>query len=113
MVGRLLGVTSPRSMPGNVLSPTSQESEIESGEYQNDSDVDRQPRPEPVPEEQDIDRNDDGCEQQHVQYGSRLTSHFSPRSSVNSPFGARVYVAVTRMKPLGRRGAFESPKKTC
>jgi hypothetical protein len=61
---------------------TFQESEVEGREYQDDSYVHRQSFPEPVLEEQDIDRDDHGCHQDYVECGGRLVSHFSPRSTV-------------------------------
>jgi hypothetical protein len=59
-----------------ALSGMFQESEIEGREYQNDPYIYRQPFPESVPEEQNIDSDDHGCQQQYVKYGSRLSSHF-------------------------------------
>ena len=55
-----------------------QESEVEGCEYQDDSYIHRQPFPEPVLEEQEIDRDDHGCHQDYVECGARLTSLFSP-----------------------------------
>ena len=59
-----------------AVSWTFQESEVDGRQYQNDPYVYRQPLPESVPEEQDIYNDDDGCQQQYVKYGSRLSSHF-------------------------------------
>ena len=66
---------------------TFQESEVEGCEYQDDSYVHRQPFPEPVLEEQDIDRDDHGCHQDYVECGGRLASHFSPRLTVRRSSG--------------------------
>ena len=55
-----------------------QESEVEGCEYQNDSCVHRQAFPEPVHEEQDIDRDDHGCHQNYIECGDHLASNFSP-----------------------------------
>src|SRR5262245_50499382 len=54
-----------------------QESEIKGHEYQDDSDVHRQPFPKRVPEEEEIDGDDDGCQQHHIEYGRCLASHCS------------------------------------
>jgi hypothetical protein len=62
------------------VSWTFQESKVKRGEYQNDSYIYHQPFPELVFEEQEIYSDDNGCPQQYVKYGSRLDSHFSPRS---------------------------------
>jgi hypothetical protein len=60
-------------------SGTLQESEVEGCEYKDDSYVDGQPFPEPILEEQEIHRDDNGCHQHHVKYVSRLVPHFNPR----------------------------------
>jgi hypothetical protein len=44
-----------------------EESEVEGSEYQDNSYVRRQPFPEPVSEEQQIDRDDRGCHQDPVE----------------------------------------------
>lgn len=66
---------------------TFQESEVEGPEYEDDSYVHRQPFPEPVFEEQEIDRDDHGYHREYVECGSRLASHFSPRSKVRRSSG--------------------------
>ncbi len=66
---------------------TFQESEVEGCEYQDDSYVHHQPFPEPVLEEQDIDRDDYGCHQDYVECADRLASHFSPRLTVRRSSG--------------------------
>jgi hypothetical protein len=57
---------------------TFQESEVEGGEYQDDSYIHRQPFPEPVFEEQEIYRDDNGRQQHCIEYGSRLVTHLCP-----------------------------------
>jgi hypothetical protein len=62
-------------------SGTFQESEVKGREYQDDPNVHREPSPESVLEEQQIDRGDHGCHQDYVKYGGRLTSHDARPSS--------------------------------
>src|SRR5215470_7649256 len=66
-------------------SGTLQESEVEGCEYEDDSYVHRQSFPEPILEEQEIDRNDHSCHQQYVEYGGRLISHISPLHQSGAP----------------------------
>jgi hypothetical protein len=74
--------TTRRAPRGRLArSRTLQESEVEGREYQDDSCVHRQPFPEPVPEEREIDRHDHGNHQDYVEYRGLLTSHFSLRFS--------------------------------
>jgi hypothetical protein len=47
-----------------------EESQVESGEDQDNTNVDRQPFPESVSEEQDIDTDDDGCHRHHAKHDS-------------------------------------------
>jgi len=99
---RLRGGRSPPSNPCTTppgsarrSSWTFQESEVEGCEYEDDSYVHRQPFPEPVLEEQDIDRDDHGCHQDYVECGGRVASHFSPRLKFGAPTkrltGSRIY----------------------
>jgi hypothetical protein len=62
-----------------------QVSELEGSEYQDDTYVHRQPCPEPVLEEQDIDRDDHGYYQGYVKCGCHLALHFIRRSTVRRP----------------------------
>lgn len=55
----------------------SEESQIESREHQDDADIDDQPFPESVPEEREIDADDNGDHRQHVKRDGNLSSHFS------------------------------------
>jgi hypothetical protein len=61
--GWRLGATAAAGSPHPLRSWTFQESEIEGCEYQDDSYVDREPFPDPILEEQDIDRDDHGYHQ--------------------------------------------------
>ena len=56
-----------------------QKSEVEGGEYQDDSYIHRQSFPEVIFEEQEIDSNDNGYQQQYIQCGSHGDSHVSLR----------------------------------
>src|SRR5262249_61983117 len=51
------------------------ESEVEGDENQHNSHVHREPSPEPISEEQHIDRNDHGRHQQYVESAGHLDSH--------------------------------------
>lgn len=57
-----------------------QEPQVERPKYQDNSDVCYQPRPELVPEEQDVHTDHDGYHREHVKHDDRLSSHrlFSP-----------------------------------
>jgi hypothetical protein len=57
-----------------------QESQVERCEHQDDSYIHHQPFPEPVPEEQDIHTDYDGCQQRYVKYDRCLSRHFSHQS---------------------------------
>jgi hypothetical protein len=52
-----------------------QEPQVEGGKYQDDSDVYYQPRPEVVPEEEDVRADHDGDHREHVQHDGCLSSH--------------------------------------
>jgi hypothetical protein len=54
-----------------------QESQVESSEHQDDSNIHCQPFPESVSEEQQIYTDYDGCHRQNVKHGSYLSAHFS------------------------------------
>lgn len=60
-------------------SGTFQKSEVEGYEHEDDPHVDRQTLPEAVPEEQDIDHDDQDYHRAQVQCGDRPPSHFSLR----------------------------------
>ena len=62
------------SVPWNC-SRTLQEPEIERHEHQDNSDVYCQPRPELVPEEQDVHADHYAYHREHVKYGGCLSSH--------------------------------------
>jgi hypothetical protein len=57
---------------------TAQESEVESYEHQDDTNIHGQPFPEPVSEEQDIYSDYDGYHRHHVKHDGYLSAHFSP-----------------------------------
>jgi hypothetical protein len=64
---------------GPPCSWTFHESKVESGEYQDESNIHHEPFPEPVPEEQDVYR-DDGSHQRHQEKeSSRAAFHFRPQ----------------------------------
>lgn len=65
-----------------MFNSTSGESQVESGEYQDNSDIHHQPFPDPVSEEQKIYSDDDGYQQHHVKHDICLSYHLSPQ--VNS-----------------------------
>jgi hypothetical protein len=56
-------------------SSTFQECEIECREYRDDPDVYQQPRPEAVPEEQDVHADHDDYQDEHVKHDGCLASH--------------------------------------
>ena len=92
----LLGLWRPNGLRLSRAAPppcswTFQESEVEGCEYQDDSNVHRQPFPEPVLEEQEIDRDDHGCHQDYVECGGHPASHFSPRLTVRRSSGCLTY----------------------
>jgi hypothetical protein len=59
-----------------------QEPEVEGDKYQDDSYVRRQPLPEPVFEEQQIDRDDHDYHQYHKECGGHPTSHVNALANV-------------------------------
>src|SRR5262245_61759414 len=59
------------------LSWVFEESEVECCEHEDDSYVHREPFPEPVSEEQNIDRDDHGRHQGYVKRNGRLASHLN------------------------------------
>ena len=59
-----------------LCSWTLQEPEIERREYQDDSDVDYQPLPDVVPEEQDVRADHDGYQRDHVKHDDCASSHY-------------------------------------
>jgi hypothetical protein len=59
------------------ISWTLQEPQTERGEYQDDPDVYYQPIPELVPEEQDVNTDNDGNQRKHEKYDGCLPSHRS------------------------------------
>jgi hypothetical protein len=67
-----------RRHPMGGASWTFEEPEVEGGEYQDDADIHHQPFPEPVFEEQEIHRDDNGRQQHWIKYDSRLATHFRP-----------------------------------
>jgi hypothetical protein len=54
---------------------TPQEPPIDRPEYQDNPDVYYQPRPEVMPEEQDVCADHDACHREHVKHDDRLFSH--------------------------------------
>jgi hypothetical protein len=56
-------------------SSTLQERQIECREYHDDPDVYQQPRPEEVPQEQDVHADHYGYQGEHVKHDGRLSSH--------------------------------------
>jgi len=64
-----------RAVSRRLHSSTLQESQIECREHQDNSDVYYQPRPEVVPEEQDVHADHDGYHREHIQDGACLSSH--------------------------------------
>jgi hypothetical protein len=54
---------------------TLEEPEIEGHKYQDNSDVNEQPIPEVVPEEQDVHADHDGYHREHVKHDDRPASH--------------------------------------
>src|SRR6516225_7785331 len=52
-----------------------QERQIERPEHENNSDVHYQPRPEPVPQEQDVHADHDDYQREHVKDDGCLSSH--------------------------------------
>jgi hypothetical protein len=57
---------------------TPQESQVESCEHQDDSNIHYQPFPESVSEEHQIYPDDDGYDRRHKKYDGHLSAHFSP-----------------------------------
>ena len=58
-----------------VLAGTLQEPQIERREHQDNSDVNYQPLPQLVPEEQDVHADHDGYQGEHVKHDGCLSSH--------------------------------------
>jgi hypothetical protein len=58
------------------------ESEVESCEHQNDANINRQPFPEPISEEHEIDTDYGGCHRYHIKHDSYLSAHSSGNSHV-------------------------------
>ena len=58
-----------------LRSCTLQEPQIERHEHQDNPDVHYQPRPELVPEEQDVNANHDAYHREHVKHVGCLSSH--------------------------------------
>jgi hypothetical protein len=54
-----------------------EESQVESGEDQDNANIRYQPFPESVSEEHEIYSNDDGCHRHHVKHDSHLSAHLS------------------------------------
>ncbi len=61
-----------------------QKSQVERCEYQDDSYIHQQPFPEPVPEEQEIHTDHDGCQQHYIKYDRCLSRHFSHQSKLKA-----------------------------
>lgn len=83
--GESRGPRSPSGEP-DPSSRTLQEPEVESCEDKDDSYVHRQPCPESVSEEQQIDRDDHGCHHDDVKCRGRLDPHFSPPANGTDPW---------------------------
>src|SRR6476646_7686184 len=78
----------PATSSMGLPSPILHEPEVEREEHQHDPDVDRQPLPGLVPEEQQVDANDDDDHREHVESYPSLSSHGSIllRSAVDEQF---------------------------
>jgi hypothetical protein len=61
---------------GALWSWTPEESEVESGEYQDDADICGKPFPESVSEEQNIYTDYDDCHRYDVKHDRNLAAHF-------------------------------------
>jgi hypothetical protein len=91
-------------------SGTFQEPQIEGPEHQDNSDVYQQPRPELVPEEQDIHADHDGYHRDHVKHDGCRSSHrfvllCAAERSKNSVCLRRLRTAASRSgRRSGRRG---------
>src|SRR6266849_3739331 len=57
---------------------TPEESQVESGEHQDNANIHCQPFPESVSEEHEIYTDYDGYHRHHVKHDSYLSAHFSP-----------------------------------
>ena len=89
-----------------------QEPQIEGHEYQDNSDVYYEPRPELVPEEQDVHADHDGYHREHVKHDGRLSSHRlfllwvdprCPRAAVDRGDGVSTLLGLSRaMDPSER-----------
>ena len=64
-----------RPVVGRLRSWTLQEPQIDRREYQDNPDVNDQPNPELVPEEQDVHADHDGYHREHVKRGGYPVSH--------------------------------------
>jgi len=53
------------------------EPQIERREYQDNTDVHHQPRPELVPEEQDVHADHDAYQREHVKHDGNLSAHLA------------------------------------
>src|SRR6516164_5146417 len=60
-----------------MISARSEESQVESSEYQDDADIHHQSSPESVSEERDIHTDYNGCHHHSVKHASYLSVHFS------------------------------------
>jgi len=76
------GVVRHARATASPCSETPQESEVEGCEHQDNSQVRRQPLPEAVFEEQQIDRDDHGHHQDHVQCSRKRVAPISRRTIV-------------------------------
>jgi hypothetical protein len=69
-----------------LYSWTPQESQVESCEHQDDSNIHCQPFPESVSKEHEIYSDYDGCHSHHVKHDRYLFAHFSPWFNRNSKY---------------------------
>jgi hypothetical protein len=63
----------------------SEESPVESCEYQDNANIHRQSSPKSVSEEQQIYADYDGCHRHRVKHASYLSAHFRVSFSIDSP----------------------------
>jgi hypothetical protein len=60
-----------------ALSLMLHQSQVERCKNQDDSYIRHQPFPEPIPEEQEIHTDHDGCQQHYIKYDRCISRHFS------------------------------------
>ncbi len=100
-----------QSEQGGTTAPCSsrpEESKVESGEHQNDANVDHQPFPESVSEERKIDTDYYRCHCQHVKRDSDLPANFTSHGTyfrrTAGCLDTRLYSGEFRDKPMAHHG---------